>query len=217
MQFHEIRRLDDGTIDFDFYRAQVMAARGEAMRDAFKLKAAFGFVLITLTLIVCVTIVASVIGPTTSYLPIGLGMLCIGGGMGFAMPTTSIAAQNAVDTRDLGISTATVTFFRSLGGSVALAVFGTIFNSKLTQELVQRVPESSGRTGKQLASLIRSPKEIKALEESLRDAVTASISAGVARVFLIAIPGTVLAFLISWKMKEIPLRATGGMSTVPVE
>ena len=167
--------------------------------------------------IVGVSIVAFVIGPTTSYLPIGLGMLCIGGGIGFAMPTTSIAAQNAVEPRDLGISTATVTFFRTLGGSVALAVFGTLFNAKLVHELEQRVPPSSGRNGKQLAALIRSPKEIKALEASLREAVTVSISSGVARVFLVAIAPIVVAFLISMRLKEIPLRSTGGMSTVPVE
>ena len=58
-QFSETRRRFDGTIDFDFYRAQAMAARGEMLRNAFKLKAAFGFTLITLTLIVCVTIAAS--------------------------------------------------------------------------------------------------------------------------------------------------------------
>jgi EmrB/QacA subfamily drug resistance transporter len=161
--------------------------------------------------------VAHVIGPSTGYARIGLGMLCIGGGMGFAMPTTSIASQNAVGTRDLGIATATVTFFRSLGGSVALAVYGTVFNSKLSQELAHRVPESSGRKGRDLATLIRAPKEIKALEEPLRRAVTASISAGVARVFLVALPFTLLAFLLSGRLPELPLRSTGGMSTVPVE
>lgn len=60
MHIHEIRRLDDGPIDFDFYRSQAIAARREALRDSFKLKAAFGFALITLALTVCVTIVASV-------------------------------------------------------------------------------------------------------------------------------------------------------------
>ena len=59
MRFHEIRRLDDGPIDFDFYRAQALAARREALRGSFKFKAAFGFALITLTLTVCVTFVAS--------------------------------------------------------------------------------------------------------------------------------------------------------------
>jgi hypothetical protein len=58
-QFSETRRRSDGSIDFDFYRAQAMAARGEMLRNAFKLKAAFGFALITLTLIVCVTIAGS--------------------------------------------------------------------------------------------------------------------------------------------------------------
>ena len=58
-QFPETRRRFDGSIDFDFYRAQALAARGEMLRNAFKLKAAFGFTFITLTLIVCVTIAAS--------------------------------------------------------------------------------------------------------------------------------------------------------------
>jgi hypothetical protein len=58
-QFSETRRRSDGSIDFDFYRAQAMAVRGEMLRNAFKLKAAFGFALITLTLIVCVTIAGS--------------------------------------------------------------------------------------------------------------------------------------------------------------
>ena len=59
MQPYEIRRLDDGLIDFNFYRTQALGERREALRNAFKLKATFGFVLTTLTLIVCATIVAS--------------------------------------------------------------------------------------------------------------------------------------------------------------
>jgi hypothetical protein len=58
-QFPETRRRRDGSIDIDYYRARAMAARGEALRDSFKLKAAFGFVLITLTTIVFVTVAAS--------------------------------------------------------------------------------------------------------------------------------------------------------------
>ena len=57
--FQETRRHRDGSIDFDFYRVQAAAARGEMLRNAFKLKAAFGFTLITLIMIVCVTIAAS--------------------------------------------------------------------------------------------------------------------------------------------------------------
>lgn len=164
-----------------------------------------------------VATIAHVIGPSTGYARIGLGMLCIGGGMGFALPTTSIASQNAVGMRDLGIATATVTFFRSLGGSVSLAIYGTVFNTKLSQELMRRVPKSSGQSGRDLTTLIRAPKQIKALEKPLRDAVTASISAGVGRVFLVALPFTLVAFALSWRLEEIPLRSTGGMSTASLE
>jgi hypothetical protein len=58
-QPHDIRHHNDGSIDFDFYRAQALTLRSQAMRDAFKLKAAFRFTLITLTMIVGAAIAAS--------------------------------------------------------------------------------------------------------------------------------------------------------------
>ena len=48
-QFPEMRRRRDGSVDVDYYRAQAMAARREALRDAFKLKAAVGFALAPLS------------------------------------------------------------------------------------------------------------------------------------------------------------------------
>jgi len=63
---HEIRHHSDGSIDFDFYRTQAATLRGHAMRDAFKfkrdafkLKSAFGFTLITLIVIAGATIIAT--------------------------------------------------------------------------------------------------------------------------------------------------------------
>jgi hypothetical protein len=59
MQSHDIRRHRDGAIDFDFYRAQAAALRSQAMREAFKFKATFKFVLITLALIMGGNVAAS--------------------------------------------------------------------------------------------------------------------------------------------------------------
>lgn len=58
-QTPETRRHRDGMIDFDFYRAQVTAARQEMLQNAFKLRASVGFLLFTLAFIVCVTVIAS--------------------------------------------------------------------------------------------------------------------------------------------------------------
>jgi hypothetical protein len=53
------RRHRDGSIDFDFYRAQAIALRKQAIYDALKLKAMLNFALIMLALIVAVTFAAS--------------------------------------------------------------------------------------------------------------------------------------------------------------
>jgi EmrB/QacA subfamily drug resistance transporter len=50
----------------------------------------------------------------------------VGLGLGSAMPPMLVATQNAVNPRDLGIATASHTFFRSLGGAVGVALFGAI-------------------------------------------------------------------------------------------
>ena len=50
----------------------------------------------------------------------------VGMGMGAVLPVTTVAIQNAVELHQLGTATGTMNFFRSLGGAVAVAVFGAI-------------------------------------------------------------------------------------------
>jgi hypothetical protein len=59
MQSHEIHYHRDGSIDFDFYRTQATALRAQALRDGLKLRLALRFTLVTLTLLVGATLVAS--------------------------------------------------------------------------------------------------------------------------------------------------------------
>lgn len=68
---------------------------------------------------------------STKYWTLLLPMALMGIASGAVFTTTSIAAQNAVEFSDLGVATATIMFFRSLGGSIALAVFGTVLNLSL--------------------------------------------------------------------------------------
>src|SRR4029078_347517 len=55
----------------------------------------------------------------------------------FAVHT--IVIQNAVPFRQLGVATSNLTFFRQIGGTVALAFVGAIFGTTLSQELPQQV------------------------------------------------------------------------------
>jgi EmrB/QacA subfamily drug resistance transporter len=145
------------------------------------------------------------LGTDTPQTYTSASMLVLGIGMGMAMPTISLAVQNSVDWRDLGIATSLVTFFRSLGGAVGLAAFGAIFTSTLTQELPERLPPG---TTVDTDRLLNSPREIQALEPALRDGVVASVADAVARIYVVALPLVLLAFALAWFVKELPLRQT---------
>ena len=55
-----------------------------------------------------------------------LYMVVFGAGLGMNMQSIVLAMQNAVDARDMGVTTSAVTFFRQVGGSLGTAVFLSI-------------------------------------------------------------------------------------------
>ena len=80
-------------------------------------------------------------------------MIAMGFGIASVFTTTSIATQNAVDFHDLGVATATIMFFRTLGGSLGLAAFGTILNATVRAE----IPDRLGISADDAAGLIHEP------------------------------------------------------------
>ena len=71
------------------------------------------------------------IGATTTRTTTALFMVVLGLGMGFLMQTTMLIAQNSVAQKDIGVASSAATFFRSIGGSFGVALFGAIFNHRL--------------------------------------------------------------------------------------
>jgi EmrB/QacA subfamily drug resistance transporter len=76
-------------------------------------------------------LVFTTIKADTNYWILGGGMLLVGLGLGQMMQTLTIASQNAVGPRDIGVATSSSTFFRQVGGTLGVAVifsvvFGTI-------------------------------------------------------------------------------------------
>ena len=110
---------------------------------------------------------------TTPYPWLVGPMIAMGFGIAAVFTTTSIATQNAVEFHDLGVATATIMFFRTLGGSVGLAAFGTILNATVRAE----IPDRLGVNPDDAAGLIREPAEIEALPAASRAAVVDSSGA----------------------------------------
>jgi EmrB/QacA subfamily drug resistance transporter len=71
----------------------------------------------------------------TGYWTLSLWMLIAGLGVGPSFSVTTVALQNAVPLRRIGVATSNLTFFRQIGGSVGLAIAGSIFASTFATQL----------------------------------------------------------------------------------
>jgi EmrB/QacA subfamily drug resistance transporter len=148
------------------------------------------------------------ISGSTPYLNLVIPMIFMGFGTAAIFTTTSIASQNAVDFSDLGVATATVLFFRSLGGSFGLAIFGTVLNTTIRSEIPKRITIDPDNA----SSIIRSPEQISALPLASKQAVIDSLALGVSRIYWICAATMVIAFLLAVILREQPLRLRAGLS-----
>jgi EmrB/QacA subfamily drug resistance transporter len=74
------------------------------------------------------------IRPDTPMPQLWLSMAIAGLGVGPTFAVFTLAVQNAVPVRDLGAATSSLTLFQQVGGTIGLAVTGTIFGSTLLEE-----------------------------------------------------------------------------------
>lgn len=169
----------------------------------------------TFVMAIGVAVTALGIASSSEFLVIAIAMGLIGLGMGAVLPAISIASQNAVEIRDLGITTALSTFFRTLGGAVALALYSTVFNSVVADRLRQRLPSGTKFTGN-LSTIIGTPSAIEGSDPAVRDAIVHSITDGIVRIFVISIPIALAAWVMTFFLRERTLRSSGALGETTV-
>ncbi len=161
-------------------------------------------------------VLLSRLGPDTAFSYAAVGMFIVGLGLGLVMQILVVAVQNAVPHSQLGTATATATFFRSIGGAFGVAVLGDVFNNRLLHEL------RTNLSATQLARMVKggsvaiNPAQIDQLPVAQRTQVIDAFSHTLQTVFVFAIPFAIVAFGLSWLMKEIPLRTQAHVATEPV-
>jgi EmrB/QacA subfamily drug resistance transporter len=142
----------------------------------------------------------------TSRTLLGLWMLLLGIGVGLVMPVLTLAVQNAVERKDLGTATSSVTFFRSIGSSLGAAVFGAILINRLSFHLNEAIPGSAGSAISK--GISHSVAGLAQLPEAIRHLVLVAFASSFHDVFLFGIPFAVLAFVTALFLRETPLRET---------
>lgn len=127
-------------------------------------------------------------------------MLMLGIGLGMVMQVLVLAVQNSVAYEHLGAATSGTILFRSIGGATGVALFGGIFALGLQSNLARDLP-----AGAVLPSAT-DPASIAALPELVRTAYVDAFATALQPVFRTAAALAACGFVLSFLLKEIPLR-----------
>jgi MFS family permease len=127
-------------------------------------------------------------------------LVVTGIGMGMTFQPYIIATQNAVEISNLGIATATIQFFRSMGGSIAVAALGTLLANRLATELQHRLGAAASRVDTD--RLLGGGSVPTGLDEGVRQALADALHS----VFVASVPLGVVALVLAFALPELPLR-----------
>ncbi len=145
------------------------------------------------------------LSPETSTLQAAGFMFVTGFGIGLVMQVLVVAVQNAVGYEDLGVATSGNTLFRNIGSSVGTAVVGTIFATELASRLRAAFPHASAS---QLNTSHVSSATLALLPPGIHAVYLAAFAGSLDTAFKVAGFVSIIAFVASWFIKELPMRTT---------
>ena len=143
-------------------------------------------------------------------------MVLLGLGMGFWMPTFQLAVQNALPHQQLGVGTASVNFFRQIGGTFSVAVLGSLLASTFKTNLSNAVPEQFGELLSDPQRLL-SPESVERLtaaiegqspgaSESVLTSARVALADSVTGIFLVGVGIVAVGIAIGLLMPRIKMR-----------
>jgi EmrB/QacA subfamily drug resistance transporter len=166
-------------------------------------------------------------------------MIVFGLGLGLSMPVFTLTVQNAVPASQLGVATASATLFRNLGGTIGIAILGSVMNSSMTRNLEAAMASKNAldfstldpASAEQFTAMLNpqilldQPK-LKALQASLPEDTHAFfdqmismlrsvLSDTVSTIFYIGAALLIVAFVLTLFLKEIPLRTSDKRESEP--
>jgi EmrB/QacA subfamily drug resistance transporter len=165
----------------------------------------------------------------TGYWTLSLWMLIAGLGVGPSFSVTTVAMQNAVPMRRIGVATSNLTFFRQIGGSVGLAIAGSIFASTFAAQLptklasagvpaavVSHFSQGSGTATNTLTGVgnltsqlnAQLPAAAKPLIPHIAAGIQGDLAASIAGLMWLGAAASLAALFIILFMPELPLRRT---------
>ena len=167
----------------------------------------------------------------TSNSTLVVNMLVAGFGMGVGMSVFTIIVQNAFPLSRLGEVTAGLQFFRSIGGTIGMAIFGAVLNNRFSAAMGDRLPAQLKAVAASKPDAFNNPQVLVSPEargqlekafakfgdqgmnlfHQLMDAVRHSLAISISDLFTVSAVVTAVGLLVLIWLKEIPLRDTQEM------
>lgn len=151
---------------------------------------------------------------TTELWHAGVFTAVLGLGLGMLMQNLVLAVQNTVRAADIGTASASVAFFRSVGGAIGVSVLGAVLANRVSELATQGlaaagIPVQGGSAG--------SSMDLAHMPEPVREIMRAAYGDATAEVFLISAAVAVVALVSVLFIKEKPLRRTVDMQPAAEE
>jgi EmrB/QacA subfamily drug resistance transporter len=139
-------------------------------------------------------------------------MLVVGVGIGLVMQVLVLVVQNDAHPQDIGVVTSTATFFRSVGGSFGVAIFGAVFASRLSDQLASLPASVTARLG---SGVHLNPEQAKLLPPDVHAAFLGAFAHALHGAFILGTGLAVVPFVLSWVLPEVPLRTSNAPAGAP--
>ncbi|PQZ91042.1 MFS transporter [Arthrobacter sp. MYb227] len=160
---------------------------------------------------------AAMLAFTTLSATTPLWLICIylfvfGAGLGLIMQVVVLVVQNAVDPSMVGTATSTNNYFREVGASLGVAIFGAMFTNRLSENLTEvftGAGASASEAGNATATL--DPQTMAQLPEAVREGIVTAYADSLAPVFWYLIPFILISFVLALFLKQVKLSDTAGM------
>ncbi|MCK0111538.1 MFS transporter [Ornithinimicrobium sp. F0845] len=153
------------------------------------------------------------LGVESSEWELTAAIAVMGVGLGLAMQQYTLVVQNAVPRAALGVTTATLQFFRNVGNTVGIAIFGSVMTAGLAGAIASHLPadvvdDLGGELEGIDAGAALDPAATAGLPPEVLAAIRAGLSDQLHDVFLLGLPIMVVVFLATLGIRPIPLRDT---------
>lgn len=146
---------------------------------------------------------------TATSLQLTGSMVVIGIGLGMAMQQYTLVVQNAVTRSDMGVATASTQFFRNVGSTVGIAIFGAVMSSGLQERIASHLPGGMPAGAQQMdAGAVLDPAALSQLPPTVAEAVRWGLAEQLHDAFMLGLPILAVVFVATMFIPNRPLRET---------